>query len=348
MAICCLSSALQAQFIARTSLHGGYVMAHRKEMQRLITGHSAAVTIAGEWWSKKDKEWHKVYLYPSIGGELSWIGLGNEKELGRALCGNLTIRLPFNASLRRSHGLRMGIGAAFLTRRFELRENNHNTAIGSRFNACIVLEYDARFRLSEQLWLSAGLRITHFSNGAYSIPNLGLNIPGIYAGVAWSSSEIPQGEPGHTLPQRPSSHTTVFASMGLKEKFPAFGPKYGTFTLSAAHSKRLSDRSSVLGGGDLFYNNATRARQTEIDSSRQSFGDVAKLGLALGYCLHLGEMDVIAQMGYYIHDRGRLNGDFYHRFGLRRPIYGKLIGIFHLKTHFAKADHFEAGIGWRW
>lgn len=339
---------LVAQSMVRGSVHGGYVMAHRREMQRLITGHSLAATIAGEWWSKSAKDWHRVYLNPSIGGELDWIGLGNPDELGHALCGNLNIRLPFNASLQRSHGLRMGIGAAYLTRRFELKENNHNTAIGSRFNACIVLEYDARFRLSNALWLNTGLRMTHFSNGAYSIPNLGLNIPSLYAGLAFSSGSIPSGEPGHTLAERPVSYTLLFVSLGLKEKFPAFGPKYGTFTFSAARSMRLSDRSSILAGSDLFYNNATRARQSEIDSSRQSFGDVAKIGLALGYCLHLGEMEVLAQMGYYVHDRGRLNGDFYHRFGLRRPIYGKLTGLFHLKTHFAKADHFEAGIGWRW
>jgi hypothetical protein len=323
-------------------------MAHRQEMQRLITGHSLAATIGGEWWSRAEKEWHKLYLHPSIGGELSWIGLGNPRELGRALCGNLNIRLPFNTSVERSHALRMGIGAAYLSRQFELTENNHNTAIGSRFNACIVLEYEARFRLANSIWLNAGLRMTHFSNGAYSIPNLGLNIPSLFSGVAFSSGIIPPGEPGHSLSPRPPSRTMAFVSMGLKEKVPAFGPKYGVVTLSTARIERVSDKSSIIGGADLFYNNAMRARQSEIDSSRQSFADVVKIGLSVGYGLHLGELEVVAQMGYYIHDRGRLNGDFYHRFGLRRPIYGNLIGLFHLKTHFAKADHFEAGIGWRW
>ena len=51
-------------------------------------------------------------------------------------------------------------------------------------------------------------------------------------------------------------------------------------------------------------------------------------------------------MGCYVRDRYRPNGPLYHRIGFRYQISNGFYGNITLKTHWAKADYMEAGIGY--
>jgi hypothetical protein len=51
-------------------------------------------------------------------------------------------------------------------------------------------------------------------------------------------------------------------------------------------------------------------------------------------------------MGYYIHDKFDADDELYHRLGMRYTFDNGLLLNFVLKTHWAKADYIEFGVGY--
>lgn len=77
-----------------------------------------------------------------------------------------------------------------------------NLIVGSRINAYINLGVGLKWHLNESFDFTAGLDVSHFSNGNTSFPNPGVNMAGIRIGVAHSfgkDSERRQIEPDSIL-----------------------------------------------------------------------------------------------------------------------------------------------------
>lgn len=70
-----------------------------------------------------------------------------------------------------------------------------NLIVGSKVNAYINLGLGAIWSLTDDLSLSAGLEITHFSNGNTSFPNPGVNMAGVKVGISKSFGKRPEGTP---------------------------------------------------------------------------------------------------------------------------------------------------------
>ncbi|MDE5868851.1 MAG: acyloxyacyl hydrolase [Muribaculaceae bacterium] len=67
--------------------------------------------------------------------------------------------------------------------------------VGSRFNAYINLGLGLRYRLGKDLSLTAGLDLTHFSDGNTSFPNPGVNLFGVRVGMVKSLGDESKGTP---------------------------------------------------------------------------------------------------------------------------------------------------------
>jgi hypothetical protein len=83
-------------------------------------------------------------------------------------------------------------------------------------------------------------------------------------------------------------------------------------------------------------------RTNEVITARQAI----QVGALLSYSLFFDRFAIKIQQGYYVVDGQRLNGSLYHRFGLRYALGGNFYAQLTLKTHFAKADYGEFGIGY--
>jgi len=71
-----------------------------------------------------------------------------------------------------------------------------------------------------------------------------------------------------------------------------------------------------------------------------------QLGGLLSYSLFFDRLSLKIQQGFYLRDSLKLNGSLYHRFGLRYVLSDRMFAQLSLKTHFAKADYGELGIGY--
>ena len=128
-------------------------------------------------------------LYPGawqgIGTSLNF--LGNMREIGMpvsiyAFQGAPVCKLNDRLSLY----YEWNFGASFGWRKCDGVTAYSNLIVGSDVNACININVGLRWKFSDRYALTAGIDLTHFSNGNTSFPNPGVNMAGIKVGVARS------------------------------------------------------------------------------------------------------------------------------------------------------------------
>jgi hypothetical protein len=336
--------------------HVGFVAAHREEMKHLQQGHSIGFQ-ATVWRKCMHKPWHAVYQAPLSGVDLWWLATGNPNQLGQQAAVTFYNELPLNRSARFRnnawqsytprgplHSLALGIGVGYATAIWNLRENTQAAVLGSHFNAALVVQYRITLLQTPRLRWSAGMRITHFSNGAFQLPNLGTNNLSIFVATAWKQKErTPATLPPRPAPQKANVYS-VFAGFGAREIPPPTGRKFATATLSLLAEHRFSMKSSIGVGLDGIYNSSIPFMM-DYTTPRRSNALVA--GAVLGYTLHFDRMDFKMQQGFYLRNAYNAAGLFYHRFGLRYHLPSGMFAQFTLNSQFAKAQFFEIGLGFR-
>ncbi len=322
----------------------GFIIPHRPHMKSLVKGHSPGIRLHAEWQCSGEKDWHNVYGRPYVGVEWQWFDLGNPAQLGYSNALYSYIRLPLNQRRNRLNDLRIGVGMVYLSKQYDIRENGKNLAIGSPINGAVIFQYLKSMPISKKLWLSAGIGITHFSNASYQVPNLGMNLISASLGLEWM--EVRSKEPFiKHIGQKQENSFLVSSAFGVNENFPPGGPKFLALNLGAEYSYGLSAKSTLQGRLDLFYSEAIYSALREDEPIKRS--KAAQTGLAIGYGLHFGAFMIRIQTGVYIVDPYKVYGSIYNRFGFQR-IWGEhFVTNLGIKTHFAKAQHFELGCGWR-
>ncbi|MDE6650389.1 MAG: acyloxyacyl hydrolase [Muribaculaceae bacterium] len=133
-------------------------------------------------------------LYPGawqgIGASLNC--LGNIRGIGMpvsiyAFQGAPVCRLNDHLSLY----YEWNFGASFGWRKCDGEKAYSNLIVGSDVNACININAGLRWEISDRYALTAGIDLTHFSNGNTSFPNPGVNMAGVKVGVSRSFGAKP-------------------------------------------------------------------------------------------------------------------------------------------------------------
>jgi hypothetical protein len=133
---------------------------------------------------------------------------------------------------------------------------------------------------------------------------------------------------------------------GLKEIPPPTGRKYAALVLSTLAERRVSYKSAFGLGLDLLYDSPIRPQVQPRTDVVVTPMQVMQLGAVFSYSLFFDRFALKIQQGYYLADAWRLSGSLYHRVGLRYTIGEHMYAPLTLKTHFAKADYGEVGIGY--
>lgn len=123
--------------------------------------------------------------YQGIG--LAYYSLESKEELGSPVALYLFqgARIArFNPRL--SFNYEWNFGVSFGWKPFDEYENSYNKVIGSKINAYINTNFYLNYMLSKQVDLTAGVDVTHFSNGNTRFPNAGLNTIGLKVGLVYN------------------------------------------------------------------------------------------------------------------------------------------------------------------
>src|SRR5206468_1854438 len=130
-----------------------------------------------------------VHGYPQTGLSYIHLDFANENILGQADALVGFINFPFIRKPKFQFSLHYSSGLGYLSNRFNRVENYKDLITGSHINAAIQLIAETRYRISKKIFLNLNYGLTHFSDGAYHVPNLGINNVSLNGGVTYQFSE---------------------------------------------------------------------------------------------------------------------------------------------------------------
>ncbi|MBT8310361.1 MAG: acyloxyacyl hydrolase, partial [Flavobacteriaceae bacterium] len=122
--------------------------------------------------------------------------------------------------------------------------------------------------------------------------------------------------------------------------------------ISAYADKRLSRKSAIQIGTDAFFSEFLKELIYFNSVAFPEFNvigneDWKRIGVFIGHELFINKMSLITQLGYYIYYPYDFEGRVYNRIGLKRYFGDRIFGAVTLKSHAAKAEALEFGIGIR-
>lgn len=322
---------------------GGVILPHHPNMKYLVTGHIPGVELDLSFSTDSSKSWYHAYNFPTWGMSLTGYNL-QSPHLGYAAALRAFYDLPLTRN--RALGLKLGIGVAYVEKPFDLDENFHNSAIGSHANVAIGINFYGRVKLSQNLEFKPGIGIHHFSNGAITIPNAGINLAMLRLQLAYSSH-------GFNTPQRiekPFEKTkiTLFAgtSFGVKQIPPIGSKRYGVANLFATAQKRVSEKSTFGLELGINYNSSLQHREVGLEKASENAADNIRPFLSGQYQLNFDPVAVRFQVGSYLFPRFDADGMIFLRYHLVYN-FNRWQAFIGLKSHYAKADNGELGIAYK-
>ncbi|WP_422105929.1 acyloxyacyl hydrolase [Winogradskyella sp.] len=329
----------------------GSIALHNNDILHLITGHPEGVIFS---WNKKtfgDEDWQQRFNYPDYGASFIFQNLRNE-----VLGNNYGLYAHYNFYFFKRHVmLRVGQGIAYNTNPYDKVENHKNIAFGSRLlsSTYIMLNYK-KPRLFDRVGLEGGLSLIHYSNANVKAPNTSVNTVALNLGLTYDldedDSEYIDDLKDETYTER-IKYNLAFRS-GINQSDIIGSGQFPFYILSAYADKRLSHVSAIQLGVDVFFSNFLKeliyyqsVSFPELDVNGDE--DFKRVGLFVGHELFINKMSVETQLGYYVYYPFDFEGRTYFRVGLKRYFGDRFFGALTLKSHGAKAEAVEFGIGVR-
>lgn len=326
--------------------HYGFVFAHRPSVQPLQHSHLGAFVVTISKQTYGHKQWHSLYHYPEIGVKYGFYGLGNREQLGYGHAIYPYIDVPLGKSFRHPLHFQFGWGLGYITKPYTRLENYKNVAIGSHLNAVIAFNFHTEIKLTERDILAPAIGLTHFSNGSAAMPNLGINLTTVqlhYRHAFGKKTEMIQPE---KISFEKHLRVAAFGAWGFKQVYPLAGKTWNAYSLSANVLKQYSEKSAAGLGVDVFYDpSISFRRKEELMATHGTMTDI-RIGIAAAYEVIMSDFSVILQMGLYAKSDWKKDGIYYNRLGMRYVVTKNMFATISLKTHIARADYIEWGIGY--
>lgn len=330
----------------------GSILLHNPDISHLITAHPNGLILG---WNRKtfgEEPWEAAFNYPDIGYSFIYQDFRNP-TLGE----NFGLYAHYNFYfLHRNVMLRLGQGVAFNTNPYDRETNFRNNAFGSHLlSTTYVMLNFRREKWFGPLGVQAGISLVHYSNANFRAPNTSTNTLAINAGLTYNLDGKEEQEflKPAALPRRPwPLRYNLAFRFGLNESDVVNTGQYPFYIVSAYADKRLGTKSAVQLGTDLFFSNflkelitfqATSFPELDVDPGT----DYKRLGIFAGHELFVNKISLVTQLGYYVYYPFDFEGRVYNRIGLKRYFGERVFAAVTLKSHAAKAEAVEFGIGLR-
>lgn len=332
----------------------GNIALHNNEILHLIKGHPEGVILG---WNKKTygfEEWEQRFNYPDYGFSFAFQNMKND-----VLGNNFSLYAHYNFYfLKRNLMFRIGQGIAHNTNPYHRETNFKNVAFGSKFGSStyIMLNYKKE-RIIDRFGLQSGFSLIHYSNANVKSPNNGTNSITFNLGVTYSLVDEDL-KYQHTIDKKqdqafsePIKYNLAFRT-GVNESDIFGSGQYAMYVVSAYADKRINKSSALQLGTDVFFSNFLKELIRFQSTANLGDGvtgdeDFKRVGIFAGHELFINRMSIETQLGYYIYYPFDFEGRTYIRIGLKRYFGKKLFGAITLKSHGAKAEAVEFGIGVR-
>ncbi|WP_417291301.1 acyloxyacyl hydrolase [Corallibacter sp.] len=329
----------------------GNIALHNNDILHLIQGHPEGVIVS---WNKKtfgNQTWEEDYNYPDYGLSFIYQDLKND-----VLGDNYSLYAHYNFYFLKRHLMfRIGQGLAYNTNPYDKEDNFKNIAFGSRIlsTTYLMLNYKKE-RLFDKFGLQAGISLIHYSNANVKAPNTSTNTIAFNLGVTYN---LEDEEPAYITNQSKEKFTepikfNLVLRGGINESDVIGSGQFPFWVVSAYADKRLGRKSAVQLGVDAFFSEFLKELIYYQSVSVPEEGvsgdeDWKRIGLFAGHELFINKMSLVTQFGYYVYYPFDFEGRTYLRIGLKRYFGKNIFAGLTLKSHGAKAEAVELGVGIR-
>ena len=339
-------------FTLDANLFYGTILEHNPDIAHLITDHPTGLILSYNKKTYGFKDWESRFNYPDWGFSFVYQDMKNY-NLGE----NYSLYAHYNFYfLKRNINLRIGQGLAYNTNPYDKETNFKNNAYGSHLlsTTYLMLNYKKE-NIFKGFGLQAGISVIHYSNANFKAPNTSTNTFVFNVGTNYLFDY--ENEPEYI----PSTEDKKFKEKvkynfafrsGVNESDIIGVGQFPFYIVSAYADKRLNRKSAIQVGTDVFFSKFLEeliyfysVAFPELDVSGDE--DWKRVGIFVGHELFINKMSIITQLGYYIYYPYDFEGRVYNRVGLKRYFGDKFFGAITLKSHGAKAEGVEFGIGVR-
>ncbi|MFD1470587.1 acyloxyacyl hydrolase [Hymenobacter caeli] len=336
----------RAPLVVGAYAQGAIVVAHTEAVRHLAVSHPTGLELNAQRQTTGAAPWHGWYRFPKVGLALVYYDFHNP-VLGRAFAVSPYISKTFSRGPRHDLSFRLGAGLGYLTNPYDQQTNHKNTIAGSALNANIQLRAEYDHALTEHLGLLVGLGLNHFSNGATSKPNFGVNLPALVLGLNYYQQRLaPHANEYAPAPAdvgRPFGY--VATSVGYKQRSDGDLRRYLVNSVTLAVGRRVNRKSNLLLGVEGFYDRSLKADLADTLRPGAAGPSVLKAGVFAGHELLFGRLAFGTQLGFYVYDPYKSSTVYYERLGLKYLFNDHLFGAIDLKAHRAVADVIEFKVG---
>ncbi len=330
-------------------IHYGSVLPHSESIQYALKSNIERFQLTLSTNTYGRSVWDKAFRYPVFGAGYSFSTLGNSHVFGHAHALFLFMDIPFCSRCKKfKAGYQLNLGLSYLDRVFDVDENPLNMAISSGLNVYGCFNLNVKYRLNEKHELMAGFNMSHYSNGKLATPNLGINTSTFSAGYSYTL--IPEKYPKMKESNKPTitrHHAEIIVSGGTKTDDQVTGRYYFISSLVADYRFVLGLKYSLCAGTDLFYDRSLGPNKVADEGGSYSSADLYQAGLHGGFIIRYSKLNVVLQVGGYIHANYYKYARVYSRVGIRYEVADNILLNVSLKSHYAIADYVEWGIGYR-
>ena len=320
----------------------GFLIGKRGEIANLPKEHTYASEISIVNYTNGSKKWHKGYNYPTIGGTLFAASVGNKEILGNFYGTYAFIEFPLIKTLKYQFCTKLGSGLAYTAKVYDPVTDPKNAVISSHVNALICFGIKNKFIFGRNQMI-LGLDLTHCSNAAYKVPNIGINMPFISLGYGYRLNNYKINDTENSTLKSKKILVGINSVYSVKEIFPTGQGHLPIFGLSLFTRSFVSPKVGWEVSLDAISKQVISRYKTEIPKTQKDF---IQVGIYGGYIMPLDHFHFVLGMGVNVIDKFQPEARFYHRIGMRYYLNNGLSINAVLRSNWAKADFAEWGIGY--
>jgi len=338
-------SQTERPFMIIPKIHYGFILPHHENMEYIIKDRVPAIDIMVGIPLLGKQQWQQVYNYPTIGGGFYHAALGNPNVLGTANSVYAFMTSPYFKIKKYSFDYNVSLGFSYITKWFDYKDNFYNFAIGTPINIHVNFNFEHKYQITDKITLFSGLGFTHYSNGAFKMPNYGLNVISATAGASYLFAKTKPERIKTEIPKFKKKYEfQISSAVGLNGSYPVSADLYFLSGLSASFGRQYNHKRGLAIGTELFYNKikSNYFKNRNIDYSN---ADLLHMGIFVSYDVILGKITFSIQPGYYL----------FKKFEDNKPIYEKITFKYKFSKHFfynisiiayyANAQYAETGLG---
>ena len=342
------AAAPRAPFVVGAYAQGSSIMAHTYAIRHLVASHPTGFEANLQRQTTGAAPWHGWYKFPKVGVALTYYDLHNP-VLGYVFSASPYISKSFSRGPKHDFSFRLGAGLAYLTNPYNQETNHKNTIASSALNATLQFRFEYDYALTPHLGLLLGAGLNHYSNGATTKPNFGVNLPSVVLGLNYHQQRHPPQVNLYAPLPADVGHLfyNVSTSLGFKQRTEGDKQKYLVHSLSVAVGRRMNRKSNLLLGLEGFHDRSLQAGLNDTARAGSSRPDVKKAGIFVGHELLFGRLAFGAHLGFYLYAPYKSSTPYYERLGLKYHFTNLLFGAVDLKIHRGAADVVEFKVGAR-